>query len=131
MHNKYIYTLAISFLISCSNHQEEVVYPDSKKIPFSEEVHGYLIEDNYRWMEEFTSDESQEWVEQQNNFTQKFIKKNKFKTSIAKNLEKIWDADSLSMPYEVNKKTFYYYNDGSLQQSKLMIKDCQDCQAVP
>ena len=128
MHNKYIYILAISFLISCSNQQEEFVYPDSKKIPFSEEVHGYLIEDDYRWMEEFTSDESQEWVEQQNNFTQKFIKKNKFKTSIAKNLEKIWDADSLSMPYEVNKKTFYYFNDGSLQQSKLMIKDCQDCQ---
>ena len=128
MHNKYIYILAISFLISCSNQQEEFVYPDSKKIPFSEEVHGYLIEDDYRWMEEFTSDESQEWVEQQNNFTQKFIKKNKFKTSISKNLEKIWDADSLSMPYEVNKKTFYYFNDGSLQQSKLMIKDCQDCQ---
>ena len=31
------------------------------------------------------------------------------------------------LPYKVKDKTFYYVNDGTWQQSKLMIKDCEDC----
>jgi len=127
MHNKYIYMAALLILVSCSNQTDNFEYPESNKVPFSEEVHGYVIEDAYRWMEDFTSEDSTDWVERQNNFTQKFIGKNKYKKSIAKNLDEVWDTDSISMPYQVNKKTFYYFNDGSWQQSKLMIKDCDEC----
>ena len=128
MKNLFISNAAVLFfLISCSNEPSEISYPTSKKIDFIETIHGYEIEDQYRWLEDFTSEESQEWVVRQNDFTQKFISKNKFKTAIAKNLEKVWDTDSISMPYKVNEKTFYYFNDGSWQQSKLMIKDCEDC----
>ena len=127
MRNKYIYMAALLILVSCSNQTDNFEYPESNKVPFSEEVHGYVIEDAYRWMEDFTSEDSTDWVERQNNFTQKFIGKNKYKKSIAKNLDEVWDTDSISMPYQVNKKTFYYFNDGSWQQSKLMIKDCDEC----
>ena len=128
MKNLFISNAAVLFfLVSCSNEPAEISYPTSKKIDFIETIHGYEIEDQYRWLEDFTSDESQEWVVRQNDFTQKFISKNKFKTAIARNLEKVWDTDSISMPYKVNEKTFYYFNDGSWQQSKLMIKDCEDC----
>ncbi len=127
MHNKYIHMAALLILVGCSNQIDNFEYPESNKVPFSEEVHGYVINDAYRWMEDFTSEESTDWVERQNNFTQKFIGKNKYKKSIAKNLHAVWDTDSISMPYQVNKKTFYYFNDGSWQQSKLMIKDCEEC----
>ena len=115
------------FLIGCSNEPQEISYPNSQKIDFVETIHGYQIEDQYRWLEDFTSTDSQKWVEEQNDFTKKFIDKNKFKKSIAKNLKKTWETESISIPYKVNEKTFYYFNDGSWQQSKLMIKDCNDC----
>ena len=115
------------FLIGCSNEPQEISYPNSQKIDFVETIHGYQIEDQYRWLEDFTSTDSQKWVEEQNDFTKKFIDKNKFKKSIAKNLKKTWETESISIPYKVNEKTFYYFNDGSWQQSKLMIKDCDDC----
>jgi len=79
MHNKYIYMAALLILVSCSNQTDNFEYPESNKVPFSEEVHGYVIEDAYRWMEDFTSEDSTDWVERQNNFTQKFIGKNKYK----------------------------------------------------
>ena len=103
-------------------------YPESKKINFSETIHGYEIEDSYRWLEDFTSEESVDWVERQNKFTKKFIGKNAFKKAIAKDLEGIWNNESISMPYKVEGKTFYYVNDGTWQQSKLMIKDCESCE---
>ena len=128
MHKLYIPLLAVIFLISCSPQSETPNYPESKKINFSETIHGYEIEDSYRWLEDFTSEESVDWVERQNKFTKKFIGKNTFKKAIAKDLEGIWNNESISMPYKVEGKTFYYVNDGTWQQSKLMIKDCESCE---
>ena len=128
MHKLYTPLLAVIFLISCSPQSETPNYPESKKINFSETIHGYEIEDSYRWLEDFTSEESVDWVERQNKFTKKFIGKNAFKKAIAKDLEGIWNNESISMPYKVEGKTFYYVNDGTWQQSKLMIKDCESCE---
>ena len=119
----------ILIFVSCSNEPKETSYPISKKVYFVETIHGYEIEDQYRWLEDFTSEESKTWVDEQNKFTQNFIGKNKYKKSIAKNLNSTWDTESISIPYKVEDKTFYYFNDGTWQQSKLMIKDCDECNA--
>ena len=117
----------LMLLLGCSNEPQRISYPNSQKIDFVETIHGYEIKDQYRWLEDFTSSDSQKWVKKQNDFTKKFIDKNKFKKSIAKNFKKTWETESISIPYKVKGKTFYYFNDGSWQQSKLMIKDCDDC----
>ena len=130
MNNLLPKSVAVVLLItSCSNEPPEISYPTTKKIDFVETIHGYEIEDQYRWLEDFTSEESKEWVDRQNMFTKKFIGKNKFKKSISKNLSDTWETESISIPYKEKGKTFYYFNDGTWQQSKLMIKDCGDCEA--
>ena len=113
-------------LISCSN-QDSSDYPESKKEKFTEIIHGYEISDSYRWLEDFTSDDSVDWVDRQNKFTKRFINKNKYKSDIKNYLEQIWENESISIPYKIEDKTFYYFNDGTFQQSKLMIKDCEKC----
>ena len=50
----------ILLLVGCSNESPEISYPASKKIDFVETIHGYEIEDQYRWLEDFTSKESKE-----------------------------------------------------------------------
>ena len=132
MHKNLSITFFLLILISCSNNNEnttELKYPESKKIDFTENLHGYEIIDSYRWLEDFTSDESIDWIERQNNFTKQFIKKNKYKKGLENYLNEIWESESISIPYKVKEKTFYYFNDGSFQQSKLMIKDCDSCDA--
>jgi len=127
MYKKYLNLSILVLLISCSNQSEEMNYPESKKIEFTENIHGYEINDSYRWLEDFTSNDSLDWVKRQNKFTKAFISKNKYKKDIANYLEQIWENESISIPYKIEDKTFYYFNDGSFQQSKLMIKDCDKC----
>ena len=129
MYKKYISLALLVSIISCSSQDNELEYPKSTKIDFSENLHGYQINDSYRWLEDFTSKESLDWVKRQNKFTQNFIKKNKYKKNISRYLETIWGNESISIPYKVEGRTFYYFNDGSFQQSKLMIKDCDQCDA--
>ncbi|MDC2973006.1 prolyl oligopeptidase family serine peptidase [Gammaproteobacteria bacterium] len=116
----------ILIIISCSN-QKTSGYPETKKEEFTETIHGYEISDSYRWLEDFTSNDSLDWVKRQNKFTKTFISKNNYKKDIANYLEQIWENESISIPYKEEGKTFYYFNDGSFQQSKLMIKDCDKC----
>ena len=116
----------ILIITSCSN-QNTSSYPETKKEEFTETIHGYEISDSYRWLEDFTSDDSLDWVKRQNKFTKTFISNNKYKKNIANYLEQIWENESISIPYKIEDKTFYYFNDGSFQQSKLMIKDCDRC----
>ena len=127
MYKKYFNLSILVVLMSCSNQVEEMNYPEAKKIEFTENIHGYEINDSYRWLEDFTSNDSLDWVKRQNKFTKAFISKNKYKKDIANYLEQIWENESISIPYKVEDKTFYYFNDGSFQQSKLMIKDCDKC----
>ncbi len=116
----------ILIITSCSN-QKTSGYPETKKEEFTETIHGYEISDSYRWLEDFTSDDSLDWVKRQNKFSKTFISKNNYKKDIANYLEQIWENESISIPYKEEGKTFYYFNDGSFQQSKLMIKDCDKC----
>ena len=127
MYKKYFNLSILVVLMSCSNQVEEMNYPEAKKIEFTENIHGYEINDSYRWLEDFTSNDSLDWVKRQNKFTKAFISKNKYKKDIANYLEQIWENESISIPYKIKDKTFYYFNDGSFQQSKLMIKDCDKC----
>ena len=127
MYKKYFNLSILVVLMSCSNQIDEMNYPEAKKIEFIENIHGYEINDSYRWLEDFTSNDSLDWVKRQNKFTKAFISKNKYKKDIANYLEQIWENESISIPYKIKDKTFYYFNDGSFQQSKLMIKDCDKC----
>ena len=130
MYLKYIYLFGILILISCSSSENNLdEYPVSKKVNFEENLHGYNISDSYRWLEDFTSDESIDWIQRQNKFTNKFIGKNKYKKGLENYLNQIWESESISIPYKVKEKTFFYFNDGLFQQSKLMIKDCGTCEA--
>ena len=64
--------IAVAIIVSCSPNIKDMSYPESKKIEFSENLHGYEVEDSYRWLEDFTSEESVDWVEKQNAFTKKY-----------------------------------------------------------
>ena len=91
MYKNLSITFFLLILISCSNNNENTTklkYPESKKIDFTESLHGYEISDSYRWLEDFTSEESIDWIERQNSFTKQFIKKNKYKKGLEYYLNK-------------------------------------------
>lgn len=111
--------------ISCAQNTN---LPSSRTVQQVDDYHGVLVADPYRWLEDFNSEEVKDWVNAQNTFTERFLE-NPYRKAIKENLEKIWVSESISTPYKVSDKTFYYFNSGDWQQSKFMIKDCDNCEA--
>ena len=119
----------LACLISCGAENNSMKYPITHKVDVKETIHGEVIEDPYRWLEDFTSDEVEEWVVAQNNFSNNFLSGNAFKDEISKTLEKIWVTDSMGLPFVRGGRTFYYFNNGNLQQNLLMFQECESCEA--
>jgi len=124
----YVLLFLVTFFIGCGEGITKMEYPETKKVDLVENIFGQPIEDHYRWLEDFTSIESKEWVEKQNILTDKFLS-NLYQQRIKKELEDIWVSDQISIPYKKNNKTFYFFNDGKKQQSVFMMKGCDDCEA--
>jgi prolyl oligopeptidase len=121
--NFVVCTLFFLLLYGCG---QEFSAPNTRSIIHYDEYHGQKINDPYRWLEKFTTDEVKEWVSLQNDFSSNFID-NQYQKNIQKDLESIWTSEYLSTPYKVQGKTFYYFNTGKLQQNIFMVKDCDAC----
>jgi len=121
--NFVVCTLFFLLLYGCG---QEFSTPNTRSIIHYDEYHGQKINDPYRWLEKFTTDEVKEWVSLQNDFSSNFID-NQYQKNIQKDLESIWTSEYLSTPYKVQGKTFYYFNTGKLQQNIFMVKDCDAC----
>jgi prolyl oligopeptidase len=102
-------------------------YPDTKKDFIQESVFGKKIDDPYRWLEDFSSEEVLEWVKKQNKLTDSLIANN-YQKKIKADLEDVWITSDISIPIRRGNKTFYYLDDGIQQQSIFMMKQCDNCQ---
>ena len=125
LNKKTIFLLSALVIISCSDSSQDK--PETYSNDLVEIIHGKSIADPYRWLEDFTSNKAKSWEDKQNKYTNTFIESTKYKKLISKNLEKVWSGESVGMPFKNNENTFYYYNQGPWQHSKLMIRRCEDC----
>jgi len=114
--------------MGCSSEKIDMKYPETKKDPVLENIFNKDINDPYRWLEEFTSNEVSDWVEEQNKLSNKYLQ-NDYQKEIKDSLEAIWISKDISVPFRRGDKTFYYYSDGMQQQAVLMMKGCDDCEA--
>jgi len=120
----FISFLCLLLLTSCASITE---YPETRKVSQTDSLHGIAVEDPYRWLEDFTSEEVGEWVELQNGLSQKYLTKNRYRKRIKENLESIWVSNSKSIPQIKGEHIFYFFNEGNWQQSKLMKQECDTC----
>ena len=127
MKNKrFLFLGLICFLLmgSCASITE---YRVTRKVSQIDLLHGVEVEDPYRWLEDFTSEEVEAWVGLQNNLSQRYLTKNKYRKKIKENLESIWVSNSKSIPQIRGSNIFYFFNEGSWQQSKLLKQECDTC----
>lgn len=97
----------------------QIVYPATKKIEVVEDYHGAKVNDPYRWLEDDRSEETKQWVTEQNKVTFGYLDKIKYRADWLKRLEEINNYPKYSSPSR--KKDYFYFskNDGLQNQSIL------------
>lgn len=125
----YAYLLPLAALAACGGHTHEeeavkVTYPETRKdTTVVDEYFGTQVADPYRWLEDDLSDETADWVKRQNAVTNEYLATLPNKDKINKRLTDLYTYERYSTPFTQGGKYFYYYNDGSMDQSQLFVMD--------
>ena len=95
-------------IISQLTYGQSVEYPKTRKTTIIDTLFSIAIIDDYRWFENTKSAEVTEWIEQQNDITNKYLKK----PSLKINSYKAIDRYSFVKYHNAYKDRKYYFNYG-------------------
>jgi len=94
-------------------------YPTTERQSFSEELHGQLIADPYRWLEEINSEETQRWIAAQNQVTTTYLESLPYREQIRQRLTELWNYERYGIPFKRGERYFFTRNDGLQNQATL------------
>ncbi|MBU1718977.1 MAG: prolyl oligopeptidase family serine peptidase [Bacteroidetes bacterium] len=107
-----------------------VQYPETKKVPLSDEYFGVKVEDPYQWLEDDKSNETAEWVKAQNEITFDYLGRIPFRDQIRERLKTIWDYPKYGVPFRKADLTFFFKNDGVQNQAVFYVQSGSDSARV-
>ena len=94
-------------------------YPATRTQDLVESIHGQVIPDPYRWMEDLDSDEIQAWIEAQNALTFSHLESSPLREEIRARMTELWNYEKYSPPTKRGGRYFFTYNDGLQNQDVL------------
>ncbi len=109
----------IKFLLILISIQSLAQYPNSKKTEQTDNYHGTIVLDPYRWLEDDKSAETKAWVEAQNKVTFEYLEKIPYRKQLQDRLEKVYNYAKYSAPSKKGEMFYFYKNDGLQNQSVL------------
>lgn len=103
-------------ILSSQSQMPKLDYPITEKKKVTDTYFGVEVADNYRWLEDDRSEETAQWVEQQNKLTFGFLNQIPIREQLRDRLEKVWNYEKVSAPFKRGDYTYYYKNDGLQNQ---------------
>ncbi|MGA1775856.1 MAG: prolyl oligopeptidase family serine peptidase [Flavobacteriaceae bacterium] len=119
---RYLYSFVLLGLLSCTNKTDSIKYPKTEKIPVIDNYFDTEVVDPFRWLEDDNAEKTKNWVEEQNETTFGYLDKIPFRNELKNRLEKLWNYEKVSAPFEEGGFTYYYKNDGLQNQYVLYRK---------
>ncbi len=101
--------------MSCSKspHSELISkYPVSAKVDTVDIYFGEAVSDPYRWMENDTATQVEDWVQAQNEVTFGFLDKIPYRDQIKQRLEALNNYEKIGSPFKRGEYIYFYKNEG-------------------
>jgi prolyl oligopeptidase len=97
--------------------------PKTEKRPLEETMHGVKIVDNYRWLEDGNSPDTQKWVAEEMAYTQSVLDPLPGRDAIHKRLTELLSIGSITQPEIGGKYYFYTRREGMQNQPVLYVRE--------
>lgn len=117
-----------TILVSCKEENQSknninVSYPETTKKPVVDEYFGTKVTDNYRWLEDDRSPETEAWVKAENEVTFDYLDKIPYREQLKNRLSELWNYEKVGTPFKEGDYTYFYKNNGLQNQYVLYRKD--------
>ncbi|WP_408028694.1 prolyl oligopeptidase family serine peptidase [Tenacibaculum litoreum] len=117
-----------TILVSCKEEKQSkknisVNYPETTKKPVVDEYFGTKVTDNYRWLEDDRSTETEAWVKAENEVTFDYLDKIPYREQLKDRLSELWNYEKVGTPFKEGDYTYFYKNNGLQNQYVLYRKN--------
>ncbi len=122
-----IVTLAALMLVACGEPEKmeepvvdngpNLTYPETRKVDQTDDYFGTAVTDEYRWLENDTAPDVEQWVKDQNKVTFDYLHQLAGRDKIKARYSELFDYEKVSSPYKVGDNYFFYKNSGLQNQS--------------
>ena len=116
----FIILFTSAILASCTKETKQksikVNYPETIKKVVVDTLFGTEVVDNYRWLEDDRSEETENWVKAENDVTFDYLSKIPYREQLKKRLTELWNYEKLGIPFTEGNYTYFYKNDGLQNQ---------------
>ncbi|MDT0676365.1 prolyl oligopeptidase family serine peptidase [Autumnicola musiva] len=123
---------AIGALAACDDSKTEketaLNYPETKKVDTVTNYFGTEVKDPYRWLENDRSEETENWVEAQNEVTFDYLKSIPFRKELENRLSELWNYEKIGSPFTEGNYIYFYKNDGLQNQYVVYRKKSEDAE---
>ena len=121
MKNSTLIIFFISLIFaSCTKETKQksikLNYPKTIKKAVIDTLFGTEIIDNYRWLEDDRSKETESWVKAENEVSFNYLSQIPFREQLKRRLTELWNYEKLSAPFIEGDYTYFYKNDGLQNQ---------------
>jgi prolyl oligopeptidase len=97
--------------------------PKAKIQPVTDDLHGHKIVDNYRWLEDAGSPETQEFVHQELAYTRSILDPLPGREKILERLQQLALVGTIGAPQLGGKHYFYTRREGTQNQPLLLVRE--------
>jgi prolyl oligopeptidase len=98
-------------------------YPVTRTMDQTDDYHGRLVPDPYRWLEDVDSPETAAWIEAQNRLTFEFLSQIPARDRIKQRLTELWDFLKKTAPIRRGERYFQFRNSGLQNQDVLFVME--------
>jgi prolyl oligopeptidase len=98
------------------------MYPKTRKKPVLDSIFGTTVLDNYRWLEDDKSPETEAWVKAENEVTFGYLSKIPYRAQLKDRLTELWNYEKVGTPFIEGDYTYFSKNNGLQNHSVIYRK---------
>lgn len=116
--------LLAGFLIATIStaYAQPLRYPGTKRVGVTDTLHGTVVSDPYRWLENDTSREVEDWAARQHAVTEQYLSAIPYRIALLDRIRQVTTFNTMSSPWHRAGLTFFYSSDGIRNHSVLYVK---------
>lgn len=105
-----------------NKNKTTVKYPTTRTDNQTDNYHGVIVADPYRWLEDDTSPEVEAWVKEQNKVTSAYLSQIPYRDALKNRITELINYPRFSAPVKAGEYYLFYKNDGLQNQPVIYIQ---------
>ena len=115
---------AALIVAGCQSNQKQttaITYPTAKTVDSADVFYGIKVPDPYRWLEDYSSPATKEWIKAENEVTDNYLEKIPFRENIKKELTSLINYSRMTNP-EKHGDYYYFGKNSGLQNQNVLYR---------